>query len=446
MSTTIRLLIISAFCTASGKISGQTFQEPIPLMTSGAPIPAGGRYPSEASHTRNDSAWIYVMGGLQDGNVITANCYRYNVLANTWETIAPLSQGPIWIGAGARLGNKIYNLGGTNTLFLNQAQTRVQVFDVNLGTWSTAAPMIYGRVFLAAASYQDSLIYIAGGWGYPGGAAYNDVYLYNSISDSWRQATNMPAARCGGVLAIARDTLVYVCGGPDWFNNASVNTVFRGVINQSNRAIISWDSTGAVYPPGPRNSIAGSSWGSKGIIVSGGYTWQGSNYTNECYVYSPGSNQWTQQPNLLSTRTDHGAASVQIGNVWKYVNVTGTSNRGGASLTTVNILTDTLTVVGIEQGGTELPTEFILYQNYPNPFNPRTVISYRLAVSSFVTLKVYDIAGSEAATIVQQRQNAGSYSMGFSGERLSSGVYFYRINIESANGFFTDTKKMVLVR
>ena len=83
-----------------------------------------------------------------------------------------------------------------------------------------------------------------------------------------------------------------------------------------------------------------------------------------------------------------------------------------------------------------------LSQNYPNPFNPTTLISYQLPVSGQVTLKVYDMLGREIATLVSERENAGSYSVKFDGSRLSSGVYFYRLQA----GSFSQTKKLMLVK
>ena len=264
------LLIILAILTSNK----HTFSEPpfVPTMTSGSPISTGTRYPGAAGFTRNDSAWIYIMGGLQDGNIISSTCYRYNVKADTWETIPPLPMGPVWIGTGTRVGNKIYHLGGTNTVFLNDCKTWVQVYDVNSNSWTTAAPMTYGRVYMGVTAYQDSLIYTAGGWGYPAGGVYSDVYVYNVYSNSWRTCTSMILPRCGGVLAVSHDTLVYVCGGSDWVNPANQSTVCRGVISQTDRSVIVWDTTGAVYPAGPRSSLSGASWGSKGIVISGGYS------------------------------------------------------------------------------------------------------------------------------------------------------------------------------
>ena len=82
------------------------------------------------------------------------------------------------------------------------------------------------------------------------------------------------------------------------------------------------------------------------------------------------------------------------------------------------------------------------FQNYPNPFNPTTAISYQLSAVSHVTLKVYDVLGREVATLVNEKQDAGTHVVTFDGSHLSSGVYFYRITA----GTFIATKKLVLMK
>ena len=92
------------------------------------------------------------------------------------------------------------------------------------------------------------------------------------------------------------------------------------------------------------------------------------------------------------------------------------------------------------------PKEYKLDQNYPNPFNPSTTIMYQLPYESRVTLKVYDMLGSEAESLVNEVQTAGFKEVKFSGSKYSSGVYIYRLTAESPNGNFTSVKKMIMIK
>ncbi len=88
-------------------------------------------------------------------------------------------------------------------------------------------------------------------------------------------------------------------------------------------------------------------------------------------------------------------------------------------------------------------TGYSLSQNIPNPFNPSTVISYTLKENSSIVFKVFNILGKEVATLVNERQNAGNYSVNFNGSNLSSGTYFYAL---VADGKFIGTKRMLLLK
>ena len=89
-----------------------------------------------------------------------------------------------------------------------------------------------------------------------------------------------------------------------------------------------------------------------------------------------------------------------------------------------------------------IPNTYSLNQNYPNPFNPSTKINYNIPVTNFVTLKIYDVLGKEVASLVNEKQSAGSYTVDFFAGNLSSGVYFYRIK----SGDFIQTKSMMLLK
>jgi len=99
-------------------------------------------------------------------------------------------------------------------------------------------------------------------------------------------------------------------------------------------------------------------------------------------------------------------------------------------------------VTGFTQTSSEIPNKFSLSQNFPNPFNPSTRINYELPITNYVSLKVYDALGNEVETLVNENQNAGSYSVDFDASQLPSGIYFYKLFTEN----FSETKKMVVVK
>ncbi|MBM2841390.1 MAG: Por secretion system C-terminal sorting protein [Bacteroidetes bacterium] len=118
-------------------------------------------------------------------------------------------------------------------------------------------------------------------------------------------------------------------------------------------------------------------------------------------------------------------------------------------------LVDTLlrgTIVGVAEENPPLPEVYSLSQNYPNPFNPTTVIRFALPQASEVTLNVYDLLGRRVTTLVDGEQSAGYHSVEWngtnsSGNKISSGVYFYRIEARSGGGIhFASLKKMLILK
>ena len=81
-------------------------------------------------------------------------------------------------------------------------------------------------------------------------------------------------------------------------------------------------------------------------------------------------------------------------------------------------------------------------QNYPNPFNPTTSISYSIAEAGFVTLKVYDVLGTEVSTLVNENKQSGQYSVQFIASNLPSGVYIYTLQTNNQ----AITQKMLLMK
>ncbi|MBN1351348.1 T9SS type A sorting domain-containing protein [candidate division KSB1 bacterium] len=102
----------------------------------------------------------------------------------------------------------------------------------------------------------------------------------------------------------------------------------------------------------------------------------------------------------------------------------------------------TVTVATSVDFNDAVPTEFAMYQNYPNPFNPETSIRYSVAEPTHVTIKVYNTAGQEIATLIDRQVAAGNYTANWAAKSVSSGVYFYSIKA----GDFSKTMKMTLMK
>jgi photosystem II stability/assembly factor-like uncharacterized protein len=99
-------------------------------------------------------------------------------------------------------------------------------------------------------------------------------------------------------------------------------------------------------------------------------------------------------------------------------------------------------VTWIKDGQKSSISKYNLDQNYPSSFNSTTKIRWQTPVSSWQSLKVYDILGNNVTTLVDENRPAGNYEIEFNARNLSSGVYFYQLRA----GNFIDTKKMVLLK
>ena len=94
-----------------------------------------------------------------------------------------------------------------------------------------------------------------------------------------------------------------------------------------------------------------------------------------------------------------------------------------------------------------VPTNFKLEQAYPNPFNPSTTIGYKIAKTSQVSLRIYDLMGHEIQTLVNGIQSPNQYSVVWDGKdarghQVASGVYLYRLETDGSS----QMRKMLLLK
>ena len=110
------------------------------------------------------------------------------------------------------------------------------------------------------------------------------------------------------------------------------------------------------------------------------------------------------------------------------------------------ILMGTFDLTPVDDG---LTVKFVtnLAQNSPNPFNPKTEIRFSLEQAGRASLKVYDAQGRQLITLIDGPLDAGEQRLTWngnddSGNRLASGVYFYRLETETQ----VISKRMVLLK
>jgi hypothetical protein len=69
----------------------------------------------------------------------------------------------------------------------------------------------------------------------------------------------------------------------------------------------------------------------------------------------------------------------------------------------------------------------------PNPFNPTTTLSFMIDKPGNAKLEIFSVNGQKVATLANNYLQAGLHSYVFNGSRLSSGMYFYRLNSADGN-------------
>ncbi len=167
------------------------------------------------------------------------------------------------------------------------------------------------------------------------------------------------------------------------------------------------------------------------------YQYEISNSSAPILVARDGRNTFTNDTASTATGT-----KIKVGN--KFQSITGIlyyNNNRYKLVPRTN--TDFGSLTGVTISHTEIvPGSFSLEQNYPNPFNPTTNIQYGIPVSGLVTLKVYNVLGQEVASLINQVQNPGIYTVNFDASRFASGMYLYRITA----GNFTQVKRMMLIK
>ncbi len=298
-----------------------------------------------------------------------------------------------------------------------------------------------------------ALVFASGGGG---------IFMSQDTGTSWTEMNVSFPGAGGGVTCLASDGPNLFAGTWDGPGPIDV-TNFSGVFRSTDYGV-HWNVVDSILTPlcltVNGNVVLAGTEGGVYVSTDSGTTWSVVNQTMAFFsILFVGDN-------ILSGTSKGIYRSLDNGKTWTPVNIAGDSSTAGMLSVTP---TDVFAVSGIQH--TDLPRLFMgpvnevlrapisgitaviepprtvplgysLLQNYPDPFNPTTNIGYRLSAVSEVTVKVYDILGRAVETLVNGRQDAGSYSITFDGGRLPSGVYFYRLQA----GDYSKVMKMILLK
>ncbi|UCH65085.1 MAG: T9SS type A sorting domain-containing protein [Ignavibacterium sp.] len=393
-----------------------------------------------------------------------------------WEQMMDMPTARYFLSS-CTLDGKIYTMGGTQS---TSAVGIIQVYDPILNNWdNTKEDMPESRVELGACTVNGK-IYVFGGAPYHGGSPIQSVVEYDPSTDTWTTKAPMETPRYGCAYGVI-DGKIYVAGG-----TIDNNWTFTKILEIYDPLTDSWDVTKAAMPEPPIYQQQGAVINDKFYVIGGliGAPWTGQKIV---HMYDLITDTWSTVDSLNEGRVGHTANVVNgkiyvIGgdtqppplnsveefdpslDTWRiidqapFIKICHTSsmydNRiylfGGSTTTIFPNATPTSAVYSFDPDSVttdvsqenNIPEYFILHQNYPNPFNPITVINYQIPELSFVTVKVYDVLGSEVTTLVNEEKPFGIYEVEFDARGLTSGIYFYTIVAAD----FVDTMKMVLMK
>ena len=239
-------------------------------------------------------------------------------------------------------------------------------------------------------------------------------------------------------IAVGRNIILRtINGGITWEGQPSSSLYSISLVDENygtavGDGIIRTTDGGITWTPQPHNLIAPTFWGvsftdaNNGTIVG----FEGNSGGSRILKTTNGGTTWYGQTSLIyNTLFNVCFTDINNGTIVGALGAIFHTTNGGVTF--------------IEEEKTnEVPTEFLLAQNYPNPFNPSTKLSYRISQSGLVTLKVYDVLGTEIETLVNEEKPVGTYELNWNASNLPSGVYFYRLQA----GYFVETKKMIVLK
>jgi eukaryotic-like serine/threonine-protein kinase len=360
-----------------------------------------------------------------DGSVYFAgrSCILYSLNAETGAKQATFSDGNMWLVGGPTISDSLLFLGSSNQKVLRAFYRQT----LNI-CWTYS---VDGRV-MGTPLVDNDYVYI--GTGVEPGDAVGSIYVLNKKTGEIKNrfvldamVHSSPVISDTMLYVGSADKCIYAFGKQKLFNKPYSKTAFHenqtftfGNIYQDTTITFQIDNTGdksdtislAIPTPSLKSAIIIE----PNNIILAPHSSQNINFSIQISLLGP---------KRYYTNLDVASKSNLVLKNFSQV---------------ISFIIPQLT--SVESNNEILPDKWSLSQNYPNPFNAATTIRYNLPQSCPVILKIYNQIGQEIETFIDGYQSAGTHSVQWNADKLTSGIYFYRLK---SNGF-NQTRKLILLK
>ncbi len=239
----------------------------------------------------------------------------------------------------------------------------------------------------------------------------------------------------GGVATSANDFTVTILSTANLALNQPASASSTDGSNTPNKAV---DGSTTTYW---RSGSSSTSWlrvdlGSEQTVGRAVVKWNGSYYAKKYqFQVSSDNTNWT----AVYTNTSGTSGTNQFTfaqTTARYVRLYMTkNNKSSYRVTELEVYSSAASALAGDKAEDTNPAasakEIVLHPNYPNPFNPSTAIAYSIPEARHITIKVYDLAGHEVATLVNGYQDRGDHQVIFDATGKPSGFYFVVLKTEA---------------
>ena len=429
----------------SGITNQYDFQNINVLTSSGNNVFAGTSFDGVFYSNNNGNSWIPKNSGMLKSTTVSSIIKKGNILfasSGTDGVFASTDNGSNWIlkSNGILSSDKSYMTFGINGSTLYAGGYTGMCVSTNDGeNWTKPTNTGFPGGYVSSIKFLGSNIFA-------GIKFTRGVILSTNNGASWSQVNNGLTSLNVNALEIINENLYVGTSAAGVFVSTNNGTNWAAV----NSGITNMNVT-AICPVGT-NIFASTQGGGVYLTTNGGASWtpinNGIANLNILSLYNSGSviyagaqagefyystnsgQSWISKKDGLNTSSN--VTSICVSN-----NLIFSGTQFGIWKRNINDF-----ITGVNSSTSETVTGYKLYQNYPNPFNPGTVISFTLPGAEKVILKIYDLSGREIEVLRNEDFGAGTYSVYWNAVNLSSGIYFYKLQV----GRFSETRKMLLVK